>query len=558
MCDKSIPNPFENTVVELTHRLGFNPNSLVKTENLKGLSKAIRDQVEGIKVNRPALPSNLKHQFQKLRSSPAGSTPLPTSSDGSSSDDPDMTTPSGSKKPASKDSGKKSQNVDPKKKSADPPPPPGGQTQMSFVVDVQNPVCSTLCQHKANPPVFSLEDLCLFVESSRLPGQYSMSRLYLGMWQVTEAFISVKESGDKLKDHCRDLYQQKLELSDQLRDAEHKNRLDASRMATLDEHLTRIGLEFSDMKERYEIDKVKLTQLSAMTTTEREEVHRADVYRLLCERNPELSEAQWIDLDYDGPYNLALYPVFKNEEGFVNPYRTCQTESDVLEANRQIQECYPYMTIMTMALQSLPEQVKGNFIRELKSARDPLSFFLSLNAIAKMSPIIMQSLRVYRDLQERSDRSKLSESISAIEKQMSLTQTTMGIFLDQTEIHRNSLISTAKYIKTFTEKFPETLPVPPTPTQLAPAVLWFKITVGKFTLMITGHTPGNAVVKLDAKCLDIEKERRLSSMLKLYLKPLFTLLRDEYFSAATKLVEAILLMDPDFVDDGVFLKRLRI
>lgn len=93
--------------------------------------------------------------------------------------------------------------------------------------------------------------------------------------------------------------------------------------------------------------------------------------------------------------------MFSVDGKFFNPYKSCVTEDDVHEINASIKCSYPYMSIMSMSLDAIPSPVKSAFVRELASANTPIEFFLSLNAIARMSPIINQCVRVLKESRDQ-------------------------------------------------------------------------------------------------------------------------------------------------------------
>lgn len=191
---------------------------------------------------------------------------------------------------------------------------------------------------------------------------------------------------------------------------------------------------------------------------------------------------------------------------------------------------------MTMVLTVLPTSVKTMFIKELSSARNALEFFLSLNAIARMSPIINHCIKALRDTRDKDEIRELESSMLKVGDQMSLNQNTMVKFLDQSETSRNELVTVAKLIQSFIEKFPGVAAATRDYKLKSPNLIKRLITVGPFLFAFKGETPRSAKLIRDLDCEDKESETAIINCLTPILPAVFTLIRDKYLEESCSLI----------------------
>lgn len=206
------------------------------------------------------------------------------------------------------------------------------------------------------------------------------------------------------------------------------------------------------------------------------------------------------------------------------------------EINSNLNCSFPYMTVATLALMALPDSVKPALVRELSSANSPLEFFLSLNAIARMSPIVNQCIKVLRDSRDKEDIRELSKSMSNVREQLNLNHTTMISFMDQTEDHRNVLVNVSKTIKTFLEVFPDAPKIIKDLKIQAPSSIVYFIKIDDLNLALKGDNPRNAALIRDQQCCDSLLETIVIDALTPHLPAIFSILRDGFTVTAKHLL----------------------
>lgn len=380
---------------------------------------------------------------------------------------------------------------------------------------------------------FSMDQVFDLADNKVFPKRMTKDQLSLLLWQLA-VYVA------RCSRHCKSLRERAN--ADLARIKEEANKYGILAKAREDaiqaakEHI----VELEAAMEHLERERSRLSQqvkdLSASVQVATEEDARVNLMQKLSQLHPSLVQRQWVNIDQKTGTSDFTYPIFHEGGKFKNPYLTCATESDVANVNSNLPGVYPYMTIMTMVLTVLPPSVKTMFIKELSSARDALEFFLSLNAVARMSPIINHCIRALRDTRDKDDIRELESSMMKVGDQMSLNHNTMVKFLDQSETSRNELVTVAKLIQSFIEKFPGVAATARDSKLKSPNLIRKLITVGPFLFAFKGETPRSAKLVRDLDCEDKESETAIMSCLTPILPAVFTLVRDKYLEEACSLI----------------------
>ncbi|QRW41821.1 MAG: ORF2 [Elisy virus] len=405
------------------------------------------------------------------------------------------------------------------------------------------------------PPVLSIEQLREFVQTRNFPEGISKARTALAVWQLSCAYLQCRENCDKLRDQVRADLESIKSYSEDTHDLDQVVQQLNLRIKDLERQVKERDSVIGRLEKENEDKAQMIASLSNTAQTRTDEETRTQVYNKLCQMHPSLVRDQWVSLDQASPLGYFTYPIFCFNGSFVNPYRGCSTESEVQDVNHNLNCSFPYMTIMTLSLIALPDPVKPALIRELGSAKTPLEFFLSLNAIARISPIMTQCIKVLRDARDKDDLRELSSSMNKVTNQLSLNHKTMISFLDQTEQHRNILVPVSKTIQGFIEKFPDTVPKIREMKPKAPATLVFLLHISGLTLALKGADPKNVVLIKDKSCENKKAEDAFFTALSPQLPAIFSLLRDRYTAAAETLAQGLLLIDDDDVELRVKIEK---
>lgn len=392
---------------------------------------------------------------------------------------------------------------------------------------------------ETGPEIWDENTLYSFVVNKKLDKALPRDKISLGLWQIARGLLSCREN-------CRSLSRQvELDMAkmhgalQHLDEKDREIRVHLNKIGQLEKKIEELRSTIGQLEHTNAEQAHKLAKVSMSVIEIEEEEQRKLVYSQLSGMVPSLVQEKWVDVDSRVRIGYSAYPVFCQDGVFYNPYQGCVTETDVLDVNASLNCAYPYMSIMTMCLMDIPEAVKPAYVRLLSSATDAISFFLSLNAIARMSPIVNLCIRVLRESRDDENVRSLNASFAKSNDQLSLNHTTMVHFLSQTEDHRNVLVDVSKRIQTFMEAFPDAAKKIREIQAKAPPRVRYLISVEGFFLVLIGETTRNVVLKKDNQCKNLEFQQLLVDAITPHAKALFSLMDNGFISSARQLLVGI-------------------